>query len=218
MTGIAELSSSFLNAAAPAHHIEYFSAENLLGAGKSLLIGFVLYQFVSALLMDTKGESETIYLDRWPKKLDLENLVYRPFISLLLTIGGLVASFFDMLMDWVVIALRNTGFFVCRILDGSVDWMVIGARKTLFAPKHKELPVPVGTPVTYAFGRFFDKISAGLNKTIRKKKPIKTSFVSAFAAGRNAIATQVKQLTGSISFGLLMFCLGLYVTLSYLLF
>ncbi|NLO85223.1 MAG: sodium:proton antiporter [Clostridiales bacterium] len=218
MTGIGELSSSFLNAAAPAHHIEYFSSENLIGAGKSLIIGFVLYQFVCALLMDTKGEDETIYLDRWPKKLDLENLVYRPLISLLLTIGGLIASFFDMLMDWVVIVLRNVGFFISRILDGSVDWVVIGARKTMFATKQKELPVPVGTPVTYAFGRFFDNVSSVLNKTVRKKKPIQTSFVSAFAAGRNAIATQVKQLTSSISFGLLMFCLGLYVTLSYLLF
>lgn len=139
-------------------------------------------------------------------------------LSLLAAIGYGVAYLLDHLTDWLVFLLKGFGLFLGRMLDGSTDGLTLAARKTMLSPKQKSAPIPVGTRFTFAVGRFFDWCAGLLNKTVRRNNPIQTSFVSVFAAGREEAITQFRQLTRSISFGLLMFCLGLYVTLAYLLF
>ncbi len=218
MTGVGRLSQAFLNSTGPTLPIAYFSAENLTGAGKSLLIGGLLYVLVRIWLTDTEPSGAVSYPNRWPKALDLENAVYRPLLSLLAALGYGVAAMLDRLMDWLVFLLKGAGACLGRLLDSSTDSLTLAARKTLLAPKQPSKPVPVGTRMTYALGRFFDWFAGLLNKTVRRQHPIQTSFVTVFAAGREEASTQFKQLTRSISFGLLMFCLGLYITLAYLLF
>ncbi len=78
---VADFMQSFLHGHAPEHAVHYFSSVNLIGGGKSLLIGAFVYVFVirGLLMSHTKGNSE--YLQRWPNWLDLENLLYRPLIQ-----------------------------------------------------------------------------------------------------------------------------------------
>lgn len=218
MTGIGELARPFMNAAAPHHMpIAYFSGENLLGALKSVAAGAILFALNVIWLMAKSPDGSYVYPGRWPKWLDLENLIYRPLIGLLIGIGYGVAFVIDHLMDWAVVVVKGAGLFLGRLMDGTGDGAALGARKTVLSPRHAAAPIPVGNRFTYALGRLCDWATSVLNRTIRRDNPITTSFVSVFAAGQEEAATQFKRLTRSISFGLLMFCLGLYVTLSYLL-
>ncbi len=90
----AEMSVSFVSAHMPEHTIHYFAYVNLKGALLSVLIGAVVYMvFVRKCLMKKNQQGETIYLDCFPKWLNLENNVYRPLLLKILPfIGGLFAK------------------------------------------------------------------------------------------------------------------------------
>lgn len=98
--------------------IEIFSLENLKGFGISLAIGAVVYLFIRTCLMTGK-KGERVYVDRWPVKLDLENLVYRPvlltalpaiFIGLFKAMIALVKAFWK--------AVLTVGTWLGRLLAG----------------------------------------------------------------------------------------------------
>lgn len=78
---VADFMQSFLHGHSPEHAVHYFSSVNLIGGGKSLLIGALVYAFVirGVLMSHTKDHSD--YLQRWPNWLDLENLLYRPLVQ-----------------------------------------------------------------------------------------------------------------------------------------
>lgn len=80
----------------PEHHhaVNYFSLENLEGAAISIIIGVCVYIFFirKFLIRDEK------YLDLWPEKLNIENLIFRPVIAVILPfIGALFARVVDLL-------------------------------------------------------------------------------------------------------------------------
>ena len=203
MTGIGRLAQPFFGAADPHHMpVPYFSAENLIGAAKSIAVGCVLYAAQYFLVMH-KGS----YPERWPRKLDLEELVYRPFIRLLIAVGGGFAWLADKLPDWLIAFLNGFGGAVARLCANAGDGLVLGVRK-LFLPRlHEKHPVPVGNRLTYALGRLLDKLAKNKN----------THYESVLAALRDETSVEFKQVTKSISFGLFMFCGGLFVTLVWLL-
>ena len=239
MTGAGRLSLPFLGAEAPALPIAYFSAENLLGAAKSIVIGLGLYALIRFTLMRRAADGSVEYLDRWPKQLDLENAVYRPLLSLLARAGygfawacdklmdwlsaGLckvgygAAWLCDKLMDWLSAGLVQLGFLTARTLDISPDLANLAASKTLLAPRVAASPAPVGNRFTYAIGTLFDRVSDALARATHREKRAQTSYAALLAAGGEEASKQFRQLTRSISFGLLMFCVGLCVTLMYLL-
>ncbi|MBQ1493207.1 MAG: sodium:proton antiporter, partial [Blautia sp.] len=68
-----------------------FTIENLKGGGISLGIGALLYLIVVRFVLMREGR----YVDLWPKKLDLEDLVYRPLLTDILPeyFGGLLSVF-----------------------------------------------------------------------------------------------------------------------------
>ncbi len=224
MTGVGRLAQPFFAAADPHHMpVPYFSAENLIGAAKSIAVGIVLF-FVQWKLVMHKGA----YPDRWPKKLDLEESVYRPLLSALIAMGSLAATLADLLPNWLIEALRGlgggiakaadvipdfarralekSGAFIARLLGVSGDAAVYGVRR-LFLPRVKEKqPVLVGNRITYALGRLMDRV-----------RPTGKAYESVLAALRDEVSTDFKRVTKSVSFGLFMFCLGLAVTLIFLL-
>lgn len=218
MTGVGELARPFMQAAAPHHTpIAYFSSENLIGALKSIVVGGVLFTLNWFFLMAKEEGGFRRYPERWPKWLDLEDGIYRPFFRGLIALGYGVAYVIDRLMDWLIILLKAVGSFAARLLDGIGDGAALALRRTALSPARPPEPVPVGNHFTYGLGRLFDGISAFLNRTICRKKPITLHFASAFAAGHEEAASQFRRLTRSISFGLMMFLIGLVVTLAYLL-
>lgn len=76
MNGIAELAMDFLHGAHLHHEVHYLAWENLKGAAISVAIGAAVYLGVVRTWMIRKGT----YVNRWPGKLDLEDLLYRPLL------------------------------------------------------------------------------------------------------------------------------------------
>ena len=196
MTRIASVMQGFMYGQSPEHAVAYFSAANLTGAAQSLCIGAVLYALIRWLLMQREG-GVRVYADRWPAKLDLEEGFYRP-----------------LLLRWLpnplVIALT-------RALDELTDSIVIALRHTLLGQTKKHGPVPVGTHLTYALGTVLNAIVALLNHTFYHRRPIKTDFTVALAAGLDELRSSGRLISGSMSFGLLLLCIGMYLTFAYLM-
>lgn len=105
---LAELGRGFLNAHAPEHAVEYFAWVNLKGAVISLAVGAVVYfLFIRKVLMRKDAAGNTVYLDRWPEWLDLEEKVYRPLLLTVLPfIGGFFARLAATLTDGFISILR----------------------------------------------------------------------------------------------------------------
>ncbi|MCR5733828.1 MAG: sodium:proton antiporter [Lachnospiraceae bacterium] len=199
-------------------NVSYYSPGNLKGALISIVIGLIIYfGIVRNILMaadDSKaGETDSkksagikrliaidndkTYLDVWPKWIDLEDMVYRPLL-----LKAIPAVF---------------GFF-CRILDSMVDAFVVFIRKTLL--RDLELPheLSEGTRFTHFFGKIADVSVDILNKTAWKKNPRKNKdHAHAFALMRDALLENEFIIMRSMSFGLSLFCLGLMVTVLYIL-
>lgn len=193
MNGIAALGQGFMHGEAPAHAVSYFSWVNLWGTMKSLLIGGGLYLAFVLPALRPKGA----YVNRWPAWLDLEQIFIRSRIS------------------YVYVPAVITG--VTRFADELVDGLAVGLRRTLLAHQKTPKPVPVGTRLTYTLGRGLDAVAAFLNRTVLRRRPIKTDFVYAFDVGRREVGQEGRFIARSVSFGLLLLCVGLYLTCWYLL-
>ena len=207
MTRVGQLAQPFFDAADPHHMpVPYFSAENLIGAAKSIAVGAVLYA-VQYFLVMSKGN----YPERWPKKLDLEDSVYRPLMRLLILLGGAFAFACDKLMDIGIVVMKAVGGAVAILCNKLGDGTALTVRR-LFLPRvHEKHPAPVGTKLTYGLGRMMDSTAALVHKNVE------TPYESVLAALRDEVHVDFKRVTKSISFGLVMFCLGLLVTLVWLL-
>ena len=110
------------------------------------------------------------------------------------------------------------GGLCCRLLDKMTDFFVLVLRKNVFKPKKKHRPVVVGNELTHALGWFMDSAAHGLNSTILRKRPIKTSYEEQLAIRTMEVENTMQLVGRSISFGLLLFGIGLIITLLYLLF
>ena len=91
MNAIADLAVDFLHGGHLHHPVVYLSLENLKGAAISLMIGAAVYLGIVRYWMLQDGN----YVNRWPEKLDLEDLVYRPVLLRLLpgSFGAIAALF-----------------------------------------------------------------------------------------------------------------------------
>lgn len=213
MTGIGQLAQPFMNAADPHHMpVPYFSSENLIGALKSIVIGVVLF-FLQRRFVMGKGGS---YPERWPQWLDLEDRVYRPLIGLMIKLGYAFAWVLDHLMDWGIVAMNAVGSVCARLLNGAGDGVAMAMRSLFLRPLHRKQAIPVGNRFTYGLGRMLDGVAAFFARVFHKSS-LKTHFESLLAATQEEAATEFKRFTRSVSFGLFMVCVGLIVTLGYLL-
>lgn len=109
---ISAVGVTFLGAHAPDHAVEYFAWVNLKGAVISLIVGAAVYfLFVRTVLMRENEQGETVYLDRWPAWLNLEEKVYRPLLlGVLPFIGGFFARLAGTLTDGFISLLRMAIF------------------------------------------------------------------------------------------------------------
>lgn len=181
------------------HHwpVHYFTWVNLKGAVISISIGIVLYfGFIRTCLMK-KENGERVYVNRLPEWFDLEKNIYQPVVlGFLPFVGGLC----------------------CRLLDKMTDFFVLVLRKNVFKPKKKHRPVVVGNELTHVLGWFMDSVAHFLNATVLRKRPIKTSYEEQLAITSMEVDKTLQLVGRSISFGLLLFGIGLIITLLYLLF
>lgn len=218
MDGLADMGQGFMQVQSAGESIAYFSLANLKGAVISLVIGVLVYLVIVRLWMmrpaagkaaDTHdvhtasvaGSSVFVvrrkkeYVNRWNKYLDLENLIYRPVLLKILPF------LFGVL---------------CRVLDSFVDTVVVLLRKTLY--KDSKLPheLPEGTPLTHmtaCIAEFFQQIG---NKTFRRKRPVSVDYDHKFAMIHEEWTENRTMIARSMSFGLLLFCIGLLAMIGYL--
>lgn len=196
MDAIADMGQRFLHAA-EAEPISYFSIGNLRGALISLTIGVLLYVcFVRTLLRKKSADGATkYYINRWPAWLDLENLIYRPvLLQILPFLCGMV----------------------CRFLDSLVDTVVVILRKTIY--RDEKLPHErfEGTLFTHLCACIANAFQELLNHTFLKKQPKHTDYEHKLALMQEEFNENTTLIARSMSFGLLLFCVGLILTVAYL--
>lgn len=174
------------------HTVAYFSLTNMKGALISIVIGVLVYVlFIRKVLI--RGN---VYRNVWPGWLDMENLLYRPLLlGFLPTICAIV----------------------CRICDSMADIVVVMLRKTFY----KDSPLPYerkeGNAVTDFTGSIMNILQAVRNRLWGKKHPTHKDFVHLAACGIEEFRESFMIIQRSLSFGLLMFGIGLALTLIYII-
>lgn len=118
-----------------------FTFGNLKGGGISILIGLFVYLVLVRHVFIRDGR----YVNHWPEKLDLEDLLYRPLLTLWLpNIFGEIARVFgeDMILKPLARAAVLAGTLIGRVLSDSLDAAVVFLRKTVM----RERPVKGAGP------------------------------------------------------------------------
>ena len=198
MDRAAELAQEFMGLQETGHSVAYFSLINLRGALISIVIGTLVYFFVirKFLMKREDGALMKAYVDVWPKWLDLENLIYRP----------LLLKVFPAILG-----------VLCRILDSFVDTVVVLLRKSVY----RDSPLPFhrreGNVFTVAIGKVLNGFQALGNLTWHRKKPTHMDYVHLVAMKGEEIRESNWVIQRSLSFGLLLICIGLALTLVYLI-
>lgn len=146
--------------------------------------------------MKTRAGESLEYVNLWPAWLDMEEMLYRPLlVSLLPLLLGIV----------------------CRILDSAVDLLVVILRKTLYRDSPLPHELEEGTVVTTAVGHMLNGLQWLGNRTWRRRHPSGREYVHILAMRHARIKEDGFIIRRSLSFGLLLFCLGLGLTLVYIL-
>lgn len=124
MDSLADMGQGFLNGENPAHAVHYFSWANLRATLLSLLIGTAVYLLVVRVwLMKTDENGRRVYIDRWPPRLNLEQLFYRPLLRAVIWTGALLSRMADRGTD--VRAVIWAGALVSRAADAAANMNVI---------------------------------------------------------------------------------------------
>lgn len=213
-------SAAFFGQEALGHEIAYFSLENLKGAAISIVIGVAVYLLVVRhLLMARNAQGVRVYVNRWPQNLDLEERVYRPLIDGVTRVCGVVFGFVAHLPDGPLCmkAIPQVVTAVVRFLAELPERITLLFRQTLFAKRRGRRPIPVGNRVTYGFGRMLNALATLLNHTLLRHAPMRTDFEYVLDAYWQAVRDGGHTLIISVSFGLLLLCVGLFLTCLYLL-
>ena len=224
MDKIADIAGGFLNAAAPAHAVHYFSLTNIKGACISLAIGLIVYLLFIRTKLMKKENGVREYVDLWPSWLDIEDRLYRPAIGGLLELGGRFAGLgSETTLETYVYRpmIRALTLFFAAVfgfLGGLTDFVAdLIARKVLSA-RRKKLENRVGNAVTRAVGGVFDGMVEGLNQTVLRGHRIEHHAMARISAAWDGAMDAISQMSHTMSYGLLLFGLGLCVTLLYLMF
>lgn len=197
MDKMADMSEGFMGWNHAGHSVDYFTWVNLKGSVISIVIGAVLYLgVIRVFLMKKQEDGSKTYVNRWWKFFDLEDYFYRPV--LLRFLPTVCAT-------------------VCLVIDRLVDGIVILLRKTIYKDSPIQKEMDEGNSVTYALGTLFNKGEAVLNKTVWRSMPRLTDYRHRFALKYTSFKENLGFIERSLSYGLILFCLGLCAVLIYLL-
>ena len=97
------------------------------------------------------------------------------------------------------------------------DTLVALSKRTVMRALSPRTPVPVGNRLTYALGSVMDAVNMFFHRIFKCRKPIRISFVNALAAVAEDADQDLRTVSRTMSYGLLMFSVGLLFALVYLL-
>lgn len=175
--------------------------ENLKGSLISLSIGTLIYLLIIRPFMTKKesvGTSCSLkYMDIYPVWLDIEEKIYVPLLTKFLPF---------------------IGAFFSRIIDRLADGFSILIMKTILRPRGRS-HIKNDHPLAYVIGKIADGIFHVVHVKIRKKPPVsRASYVDLFTVGSTEFSRTTRLILYSVSFGLIMFAMGLMAALIYLLY
>ena len=209
-------------------HFRAFTLTNLKGGFISLSIGGLLYLFFVRAVLLRRGS----YVNLWPGRLDLENLVYRPLLTRILPgIFGAAAAVFGenrVLKPLCRFALSGIGSFVqvfgenrvlrpfCRsAFSGFGALLQVFGENRILAPVSRFvmfMAVFIGrvlTVSTDALAAFFRR-TAARERRVTAPKEAEPGLMLTLRAGTDAA---VKSLSSNFSFALMMTCIGILLIL-----
>ncbi|MBE5787354.1 MAG: sodium:proton antiporter [Clostridiales bacterium] len=202
---LTRISASFLG-----HHgqadVHFFAWVNLKGGLITLVIGTLVYLFVVRTWMYKKQEG---YINCWPRRLDLEELFYRPvFCRFLPWIGCSAASFLDDIPDGKPVRrwLPNGVVGLFRVMDEMVDHSLLLCRE-IFLVNRQELRQARNHNI---FTHMASWLAEGMHRVIRFVLP------SRWVAHRAPTDMRYgSYVTNAISFGLLLCAAGIVAAIIY---
>lgn len=193
---LADFCQGFLHGESPAHAVQYFSLANLEGGLYSVVFGALIYLVViRKWILVKQPDGSTVYVNRWPQQMDLLKLFYEP--AVLVWFPGIVG-------------------LVCRLAEGILDTCIRISQKTLYQPIRIWRRAEQGYLLSFAAGTVLNWISHILNRTIYRKKPVEHDYIEALTRRQRTLKQANKIVAASASFSLLMFGIGLVVTVLYL--
>ena len=186
--------------------VHFLAWVNLKGGLISLAIGTAVYfLFVRTALY----KKEVGYVDIWPKKLDLEEIFYRPvFCRFLPWLGCTVASFVDHLAESKLFSKILPNFFVglFRLMDELLDHMMLLIREFFLIDRQEMrregqhgVIVHMASAIVEGVHRFLVRILP--ERWMSHKLPTDMRYGT--------------YVTNAISFGLLLCALGIIVAILY---
>lgn len=177
---------------------EVFTLENMKGGLISVCIGLLLYWcFVRIVITKKVSAKETRYVNRFPKRLDMENLIYRPILMGFLL--GLCKKLFG-------------------LLDKLTEMLVTAVRRTILKPVCETTSVPLSRAIANVIGRICNGIAGFARKFSHKHQGAGKDYVESVNRGFDDVSETVKLVSRSLSYGLLTFCVGLLTMVLYLLY
>ena len=219
MDRLADLSQGFLGVDHGSHPVHYFAWVNLKGSLISIGTGVVIYTLiVRKWMIKTAPNGSKTYVNRWPEWLDLEAMLYRPILLKLLpaVLGG-ICGVLDQITDLLTKVLLGIGELTAGLLDVLTDTVIVLLRNTIYRDSVPRGELEEGNILTHSFGGMFNALEHLLNQTIWKEQPRKRDFEHWFVLKCEFLKENVVMIGRSLSYGLVLFCLGLCATLLYLL-
>lgn len=196
MNPVADLGYGFMQGTDRAYGmVSWFSLINLKGALTSVVIGALVYLVIVRLWLMKKEDGRRVYVDRWYHYFDLENYLYRPIL-----LG----------------AIPFVGGVLCRIPDSLVDWIVVFLRKTIYKDSKLPCELEEGNAITHALGSLANALERAANAVIFRKHPKKVDYEHRYAMIYEELSEVGTMIGRSMSFGLMLFCIGLIITVVYL--
>ncbi len=181
-----------------------FSPENLKGSLISLSVGAVVYLLIVRRVM-VKNDR---YLNLWPEKLDLEDIVYRPLFTKYLPegLGAVAVIFGENRVLTPVLKLFTKGF---------------GAAASLFGENKLLAPLcRFGLSAVLIAARIMDSVTDGcillIRKTVMREKKVQgreKAYPGLLRTMSTELGAAVKPLVSNFTFAMMMTCIGIVVIL-----
>lgn len=196
MYRLAGTAESFAAFDALENPLNVFTWECLKGGLISISIGLVLYFAFVQFVVKKKDGEQTVYVNRWPAWMDLENSLYRPVLFGLLHFLQLILGFVDKLTEMIVLALRKT---LLRPVCEKTTFSLIGS-------------------ILNGIGHIRNGWQRLANATYRKLRPKHADYVAETNREWGILTETFNLASRSLSYGLMAFCIGLIAVMIYLLY
>ena len=213
MDRIADIGTDFMHAATLEHAVSYYSWANLKGGLISIAIGFGIYFLIVRPFLMKDGA----YLNRWPKWLDLEEMLYRPL--LLKWLPGLFGAISAVFAENRVSAPLAKGIYrvvltVTHALSDLVDALVLLIRRTLLRSRLPENPnAAAENTLPYRLGGQMDHLMTARHR----EEAGEHRYARLSYRVMRTIRTATHDLFDSVSFALFMLVLAICAILVYIL-